>query len=157
MNVREASGLSAIGAIGVRGASGLSAIAVGAIRDADSLETFFQLGGGSFTVDVPFTAYGAAAFDAPVTITTETVTATVTGGRAPFNYSWARTDDALGLWSIVSPTSATTAFRRISVEAQESWLAEFACTVTDANGSIVTSANVQTYVTNYGGLGGPLP
>lgn len=157
MNVRDASGIDAIGAISVRGASGLAAIGFGLIRDTDSLETFFSPAGGAFTVDVPPTVYGGAAFTSPIAVTTENATATVTGGRAPYTFLWARTDAALGDWSIISPTAATTAFRRIAVGAGENDTAEFACTVTDANGSSVASSDVLAYVENYGGLGGPIP
>lgn len=157
MNVRDASGIDVIGAISVRDGSGLSAIGFGLIREASGLETFFSPAGGAFTVDVPPTVYGGAAFDTPISVTTENVTATVTGGRAPYTYLWERTDAALGDWSIISPNAATTAFRRAALDANESDTAEFACTVTDANGSSVVSADVLSYVENYGGFGGPIP
>lgn len=156
MNVRDASGIDAIGAIVAREASGLSAIGEALIRDASGLEAFFAPG-GSFTVDVPPTVYGGAAFTSPIAVTTEPATASIVGGRAPFTFLWERTDAALGSWTIINPTAQSTAFRLIAVGPGESETAEFACTVTDANGGVVVSGDVLAYVENYGGLGGPIP
>jgi len=111
---------------------------------------------GAFTVDVPPTVYGAAAFNGGIAVTTENATVTITGGQGPFTFEWERTDGALGDWTIINPTSQTTAFRCIGVGIGENETADFACTVRDANGSPVTSSDVIAYVENYGGLGVPL-
>lgn len=157
MNVRDVSGIDAIGAISVRSVSGLAAIGFGLIRDTDSLETFFSPAGGAFTVDVPPTAYGGAAANFPIAVTSESVTVTISGGRAPFTFAWERTDDILGDWSIINPASQSTAFRVAGLGPGVGDTAEFACTVTDANGTEVITGNVLVYAENYGGLGGPIP
>lgn len=160
LHQRDASNaLIEIGSYFVRDASNtLVEIGEEWVRDSSNvLSLVYSKAGGAFTVDVPPTVYGGAAFTSPIAVTTENATATVTGGRAPYTFLWERTDAALGDWSIISPTAAATSFRRIAVGAGENDTAEFACTVTDANGSSVASSDVLAYVENYGGLGGPIP
>lgn len=156
-HVRDASNvLAEIGASFIRDPSNvLVEIGEEAIRDASGVHIYFALG-GSFTVDVPPTVYGGAAYNGGIAVTTESAAVTITGGQGPFTYEWERTDGALGDWTIISPTAQSTAFRCIGVGIGESETAEFACTVRDANGSPVTSSNVLALVENYGGLGVPL-
>lgn len=111
--------------------------------------------GSPIELEVPADAYGAAASNANVAVTTSVVAVVVTGGTPPYSYQWQRTDAALGPWSILSPTFAGTAFRRASLAPAESDTAAFSVTVTDARGNSVTSGDIIATVLNYGGLGGP--
>ena len=66
------------------------------------------------------------------TVTTQSATGTPTGGRSPFTYAWTRVSGDTG-FTIVSPTSATTTFRRF-VNDEVTYTAVFRCTATDADG-----------------------
>ncbi len=152
--LRKAAGLVTQGAVYLRKPSGLVEQEV-YLRTAAGLK-LIHTPNGAFSVDVPPTVYGGAAFNGGIAVTTENATVTITGGQGPFTFEWERTDGALGDWTIINPTSQTTAFRCIGVGIGESETAEFACTVRDVNGSPVTSGDVLAQVENYGGLGVPL-
>lgn len=81
-------------------------------------------------------------------VTTESVTASA-GGSAPYIWQWSRTDANPGAWTILSPTSATTAFRATSVAPEETQTATFVATAT-ANGRSVTTPVVTAYASNAG-------
>lgn len=75
---------------------------------------------------------------APITATSDTVTATVSGGISPYTYAWTKVvgDDM----TITAPTSATTAFS--SEETPDLVLfGTYRCTVTDA-ADLTASADV---------------
>jgi hypothetical protein len=85
----------------------------------------------------------------PGTYTSAVVTATPVGGRSPFTYSWARTSGDSG-FSVLSPTSASTQFRRtFTVEGEFS--AVFRCTVTDADANVATR-DIQLTVNGFSGF-----
>lgn len=93
-------------------------------------------------------------------VQTKATGVTVTGGTAPYAYSWNRTDANSGTWTISSPSSASTSFVAHDVEGGVSFEATFACTVTDSVGGSVVSSSVTAQASNigyYGGGGGPLP
>jgi hypothetical protein len=96
----------------------------GAWRDVAN----FTGGGGSITLAIspsPVTKTGRTA-----TITTGNVTATPTGGLAPYTYAWVKQsgDDI----NITAPSSAVTAFRADGMSVDEVRTAVFRCTCTDA-------------------------
>jgi hypothetical protein len=71
----------------------------------------------------------------PGTAISPSVTATPSGGRAPFSYSWARV--GMGSITVNSPASATTTFSRF-FEAEGDFTELFRCSVTDSLGTVVT-------------------
>ncbi len=116
-------------------------------------------GGGGGAFDVPldyYTVFGGVANGATVAVNTTPATVMPEGGTAPYTFSWAKTSGDAS-WSILSPTAATTQFRRTDVAPGDEETAEFECTVTDAASAVATSATCQATVTNYGDPGGFLP
>lgn len=109
------------------------------------------------SVTGPTEAYGAAANAAAVTVSTNSVTVTVEGGTPPYTYSWAKTGGDGGTWSASAPSAKTTTFRRTLVDAGNSYIAYFVCTVTDSKGQSGASGSVEATVYNFGNPGGPLP
>lgn len=103
---------------------------------------------GSITVDVEPAGVGA---DANKTgyATTDPVTATPTGGTAPYAYLWTTEDTLDGVPTINSPTSATTTFSIFGLSDGAFCSATARCTVTDAN-SFTGSGTCA--VTFYGGF-----
>lgn len=108
-------------------------------------------------VSAPGNAYGSAANAAAVTVSTNSVTVTVEGGTPPYTYAWAKTGGDGGDWAAASPSSGTTSFRRTLVGAGDTYIAYFACTVTDSRGQVGVSNSVEATVYNFGNPGGPLP
>lgn len=90
----------------------------------------------SVAVSGPAYASGASGL-----VTTNTVTATPSGGQAPYTYAWARlSSSGPGTPVAANPTSATTAFRgQVGAEAI------FRVIVTDALGSTVTRTVPATF------------
>lgn len=80
---------------------------------------------------------GAASYGV---VTTATVTATVTGGTAPFTYLWEYVSGDLGI-SADTPTADNTTFSA-TVSDTSNAVAYFRLKVTDTNGSIVYSEQV---------------
>jgi hypothetical protein len=77
----------------------------------------------------------------PGTITTGSVTATPTGGLAPFTYAWTRLSGDPA--NPTAPTNATTSFSLFAND-PASFSAVFRCTVTDSLGTTAT-ADVPTF------------
>lgn len=82
--------------------------------------------------------------------TTSSVTATVTGGLAPFTYSWTRTSGDTEV-SATAPSAATTAFTDTTLVAGEIDTATFTCTVTDALGR-TASDSINVTIERYAAL-----
>jgi hypothetical protein len=151
--LREASGLTNIGALFLREASGIVEIGEVFLRESGGLVEVYssiESGGGAFTVDVTPDSFGARVSSGAGAVTTSEVTATPSGGVAPYTYLWERTDADPADWTIISPTSQSTTFRAAAVGPEDTFNATFTCTVTDANGSEVTSDEVAAQAVNYG-------
>lgn len=156
-SIRDTDGLSAIGAISARDAANvLSEIGLMAVRTVDGLFEVFSSASSPFSVDVTPDSYGARVSDYPGPVVTSEVVATPTGGKAPYTYLWQPTGAPVAGWSIISPTSQATTFRLATVAPGDSESTTFNCTVTDANGAAVVSADVTATATAYG-TGGIIP
>lgn len=82
----------------------------------------------------------------PGTATTQSAVGTPTGGRAPFTYAWTRLSGDASI-TITSPTSSSTTFRRF-VDAEQTYVATFRCTCTDADGTALTD-DVSVSITGF--------
>lgn len=96
-------------------------------------------GGGSFSVTIsPGTASGLVVSDAlNVTVTSNSVTATPSGGTGPYTYAWTRFSGDSAV-SANSPSSATTTFSAI-VPKWDSREATMRVTVTDSLSATATA------------------
>lgn len=151
MSVRTPSGIKQAEAIRVRGASTLAVAETGRIRESGGLSVFFSPGASSsFVVSIPATAEGSKVADHGVGVSTNSVSAIVTGGSSPYSYLWERTDANPESWSILTPTSSSTSFRGLNVGPGEAPSATFKCTVTDANSDSAQSNELTATVYNYG-------
>jgi len=116
---------------------------------ATAMKQFFA-GASPVTVTAsPTSVSGATAGFSSVT--TNSVTATPTGGAAPYAYVWTLVTDDGGSWGTINPTSQTTAFTCGDVNDGDQFNATFRCTVTDALGS-AGAVDVPANVINYGGI-----
>lgn len=156
ISVRGPSSLANLGAIAVRDEDGLASIGEVRIRDADSLEVIFSPA-STLVIGVTGDAYGAGASNFAISVATSVVTVSVSGGQAPYTYNWTRLDGPDAFWSILTPASASTQFRRTNMAPGDEESATFACTVTDSLGNTGATVPINATVANYGGLGGPLP
>ena len=82
--------------------------------------------------------------DVGTTLTTQSATATPTGGTIPITYAWTRVSGDTG-FTITSASSASTTFSRF-LAAETTYSAVFQCTATDALG-VVRSDTVSVSVT----------
>lgn len=108
------------------------------------MQPFFNLlhlgaGGGPISISLSATSrsvategYGGA------TGTTDSVTATVSGGNGPYSYSWSCTNG----WTANSPTSATTGFSSPSINHGQSSTSTATLTVTDTGSGVTAQATV---------------
>lgn len=78
--------------------------------------------------------------------TTSAVSATPSGGRAPYSYLWVR---LTGTANISSTTSASVTFTD-SVEVDQTKTSTFRCTITSADGQAVTPPDLTV---NFNGIG----
>lgn len=103
--------------------------------------------GGSFAVDVAPTnltkTSGSKA--AAKTLTTAPATASASGGAGGYGYAWARVSGSTAIGAN-SPTAATTTFSA-TLSPGDSVEANFHCTVTDASGAVLASAEVTVTIT----------
>jgi len=149
IRARTSAGTKAIAAISVRTGAGLLEVAVARLRNATAMKQFFA-GASPVTVTAsPTSVSGATAGFSSVT--TNSVTATPTGGAAPYAYVWTLVTDDGGSWGTINPTSQTTAFTCGDVNDEDQFNATFRCTVTDALGS-AGAVDVPANVINYGGI-----
>lgn len=107
-----------------------------------------QLCGASAAIPLSVSAsptYVENIISSPGIATTDTTTATATGGSGSKTYSWTRVSGDTGLVPTAS-TSATTAFQgSVGGSYPTSRSAVFKCTVTDSSGS-ASSNNVSAYI-----------
>jgi hypothetical protein len=101
-------------------------------------------------VSIPAFTYGGGSSSSSITVATDLVEVTVTGGQAPFTYSWARVGSGSPAWTISNPAAASTRFST-TVSAGTIETATFRCTVTDALGSVLASNDCEATVENFGG------
>lgn len=87
------------------------------------------------------------------TVTTTETTAIVSGGFAPYTYSWTLfTNDGGTPSTAISPTSASTRFQKANVAPDATWADIWQVTVTDAVGGTATAAiSAQFSNFNFGG------
>lgn len=71
----------------------------------------------------------------PCTVTTNSVTITAIGGSGSYTYSWARLSG--DVYTILSPTSATTQFR-LSASTPSDHAGVYRCTINDGAGQTTT-------------------
>lgn len=81
--------------------------------------------------------------------TTGSVTATPSGGTAPYAFLWSLEDVIGGTINITSPAAATTTFSVSGIPSGDFWSATARCTATDVN-SLPASGTCSVYF--YGGF-----
>lgn len=97
----------------------------------------------------PASVSGTQSSSEPITVNTDFTTATPTGGRSPFTYSWAQVSGVAA--TAVSPASATTNFTYSTPPGTS--VATFRVTITDAVGQSAPTEVTATF-NNLGGTGG---
>lgn len=120
------------------------------VMQGGTLRTVAQFASTLSASVTPSAVVGGAASNFPATVTTQTATATPSGGAAPYTYSWVNVS---GYGSINRPTQAGTSFT--ATVPTGTFHGVFRVTITDAIGQTAT-ADVTASFTNYGG-GGPIP
>jgi hypothetical protein len=78
-----------------------------------------------------------AKFGTTSTLTTDTTTATPTGGVGPYTYAWTKVSGAT--LTVTASTSATTAFQATGLAVGEARDATYRCTVTDSTAATATA------------------
>lgn len=91
---------------------------------------------------LPEQVFGYSYAPGPAPVTSEVMTATVSGGRAPFTYAWGQS----GGFFITAPTNASTQFSKLIFGSSETGIVT--CRVTDANGQQATATGF-VELTNY--------
>jgi hypothetical protein len=143
--VRTPAGLQTVKNVKVRDAANvLRSCAFVKIRDAANvLRTVWS----AFAASVSRTDVdGFGDSTGAITIQTANVTANPSGGTGPFTYAWGQVGGDAA--TILSPTSATTAFRFTGVSAGSSAVGIFVCTITDSAGSTAATPPVTATATN---------
>lgn len=150
IGVREGGVNSTIGSIGIREGGVNSGIARASILVGGVDYVIFDGAAGGLTVDAsPIDAVGWGNSPADVLVTTNLVTATASGGTAPYSYAWAQID-GVEVWGITAATSAASRFN-VTVTAGGVETATFECTVSDARGR-TGSVLVLATAYNFGGF-----
>lgn len=108
---------------------------------------------GTPAVSVTLSASSVSASASTESITTGNITATASGGTAPYTYSWARRSGDSSI-TATKPNSATSAFQRTGCIAGTSYTARWRCTATDANGNSNESSNLTITIERTGSSGG---
>jgi hypothetical protein len=104
------------------------------------------------TVEIMPFASGAASSNGTTSVSSEDIAAVVTGGRAPYSYAWSRVGGPLAPWNILFPSSASTRIMHGAVDANDSVISSFICTVTDSGGLSVASNQCEVNLSNFGGF-----
>lgn len=144
--VRDGAGLSDIGAVLIRDAVGLSDAEMW-VRDVDGLSQVFG-SSGPLAVSLDKTvAVGRRFARDDVSVPTEVVTATITGGVPPVTLSWAKTAGT-SVWAVGSPGEAATRFTASLVPLGTTQIATFQLTAKDARGATAVSAEITASVSN---------
>lgn len=160
IRARTSTGVKAAASLRLRdGAGALKTVASVRVRGASGLQLVYSSSaGGAFDVAAsPLVAFGGRTGTGALTITSEEVALSITGGAYPYSYAWSLVAAIDGTWTIESPSASKTRFVVSGVPLGDSYQATFKCTVTDARGLSSTSADVAVTCTNYGDLGGLLP
>ncbi len=102
-------------------------------------------GGGPLTVTVSATViYGGRSSPGPVTVPSENVTLTVTGGTGTYTIAWEAISVPDSVWTITAPASLTTKFSVINVDVGDTFVGTFRALVSDG----VTSLYSDTVESN---------
>lgn len=152
MRERTLTGVKNAASIKERTPTGLKAAANVYIRTPTGTKRFYSSASATLTVNAPGSAYGGASYPGTTAVSTDTVTATVTGGTPPYTGIWTRTDGNPESWIIPSSTSPSTNFRCEEVGPGDVFNATFIYTATDSLGVVGVSNEVTATVTNIGGL-----
>lgn len=139
---------------GVRMPGGNKGIAAGSILTPGGGRQLWDGSVSALTVTAtPEIVQGAQGLAASIPVATRSTTASVVGGSPPYTYAWTLlSDDGLGgAWTVLSPDSATAAFRASAIADGAESTATFRCTVTDARGATGT-ADVTAVARNYGDI-----
>jgi hypothetical protein len=123
------------------------------IRDLDNVPRLVFNPSGSATLAVSLstdTVFGRS--HGSGTATTNSVTATVTGGTGPFTYAWVLlSTDGVPNATAGSPAAATTTFTQTGMAPDDFVTTNWRLTVTDANAVAVTADLLATF-SDYSGL-----
>jgi len=153
ITLRTPSGDKAIAAMTLRTPTGDKGIARATLRTPSGDKVVFDSALiASLTVDVsPISAVGSGFANEPIFVTTNSVTATATGGTAPYSFAWSFVSGSTAL-NALSPASDTTRFRATLNQGE---LADgfFEVTATDLRGRTGTVI-VPVSCYNFGSFGG---
>jgi hypothetical protein len=149
LTVHKGDALKDITGMAVRKGGALRTITAGYVRIGGALKQFYAL----LTIALStYVALGRGNSASVVNVTSEPVTALLTGAVGTVSYAWARTDGAVHGWTINSPTSASTTFSTLCDQGEQ-FTATFKCTATDQAGQVIASSDVSVDCANiyYGG------
>lgn len=141
VNVRTSGGLKEIGSVFLRTSTGLKEIGEIWVRTTAGLKQVF----GAFSATAfPASVVGSTSSHGAVAVTTSMTTVTPNPPGSA-TYSWG--SGGAG-WTVLSPSSPSTAFRYSGLAPGDSQTTTFTCTVT--RGALVAYADVTAQVDNYG-------
>lgn len=148
VKIRTASGASGINSIRVKGATATRRAARIKFRTGLGVGDLDQIFTGTSPIAVSFSPDPPAYFSINDSVVLGTVTATPSGGLAPFIYAWTCTAfSGFSPPSITSPTSATTDLVQSDVNPSDTATATLQVVVTDSVGQTSTTS-VEASFTN---------
>lgn len=151
ITVRTPTGDKAVSGVTVRTPTGDKLVARMVLRTPTGDKEFYTSAAAALTVTAePVSAIGTAYISDAVFVTTNSVTATATGGTAPYTYAWTRVSGTTD-FDPQTPSAASTRFRIVLDVGGEAY-ALFRCTVTDARGRTGT-VDVEATAYNFGNFG----
>jgi hypothetical protein len=107
---------------------------------------------GPLTINVsPLVAYGSRASASAVTVPSENITLTITGGTGSYTITWEIVSAPSGTWTITAPSSLTTKYQRAAIAAGASYVGTLRAKVFDGVTTIY-SATVEVDLNNTGTL-----